>query len=548
MIRRKIWATATFCLAVAGVARAQTGPTPKATLAPPTKDTAYVARGVAPNPGYPKFIPRNYVAPSPPGYSAPPANLGAVSSGVVSGPAELFASENEVSLQSPTVTPAAPMAPAAPMPMPSVPVGVSSDGAKSMPMATEVLVAPGAVPQGSVISSPVIMGEMGGPFVGPPLGGGPIMDPQYIGCDGCMDSPLPKVWASAEYLEWKFKGVTVPPLVTTAPLGAPGTLDDVATTVLYGGPDLLRDWQSGYRLRAGTWFPDGHTGLDLGFFYVGVASERFFFQSNGAQGLFRPFYNTAIPIEDAQLVAFTDPIVGPIVAGRVGTLADSELWGVEATCRMGWGMGLGGRLDALVGYRYLQLHDRLIIQSQFTTLAQLGTAPIGTLVTSSDRFETRSQFNGGQVGLVGEWVIGKMTFGFRGTTAIGVTTQHVEITGVTSSLIPGGNAVTSAGGLLALPTNMGERERQRISIVPEVGVTLGYQVTNNVRVFGGFNWLYWTNTLRAGEQLNRNVNATYIADPTTGVAAPFGAPAPTFHFRDEHFYAYGCSVGLEFRY
>jgi len=119
---------------------------------------------------------------------------------------------------------------------------------------------------------------------------------------------------------------------------------------------------------------------------------------------------------------------------------------------------------------------------------------------------------------------------------------------VSSSLTPGGTSVASAGGLLAQPTNMGAFNRSRISILPEVGVTLGYQCTNNIRIFGGVNALCWTNVARAGEQINRNVNATYIADPTTGVRNPSGAPAPTFHFRDENFYGYGYSFGVEFRW
>src|SRR5262245_25148845 len=71
MIRRKMWATATFCLAIAGVAQAQTGIAPKATLGKPQPDSpGYVARGASPNPGYPSFVPRNYTAPTPPKYAS----------------------------------------------------------------------------------------------------------------------------------------------------------------------------------------------------------------------------------------------------------------------------------------------------------------------------------------------------------------------------------------------------------------------------------------------------------------------------------------------
>src|SRR5262245_7016987 len=73
MIRRKMWATATCCLAIVAAAKAQSS-APKAMLGAPQSDSpGYVARGAAPNPGYPSFVPRNYVAPTPPTYAAPAA-------------------------------------------------------------------------------------------------------------------------------------------------------------------------------------------------------------------------------------------------------------------------------------------------------------------------------------------------------------------------------------------------------------------------------------------------------------------------------------------
>jgi len=532
MIRRKIWATATCCLALAGAARAQTSSTPKATIGvAPVYAPAYFARGAAPNPGYRKFVPRNYTAPTPPTYAAPVANLGPATSGAVSEPAELFAIDAVAEVADPpkSTTPTTPAAPAPVAgPAPSV---VESP----MPMGS-------AVPPGSVVTSPMGEHPM---YNGPMLNGGPMSDAPFLdGCGTNGDGPLPCFWTSTEYLYWQFRGVTMPPLVTTAPPGAPGTLGDSATSVLYGSSGMLNEWNSGFRVRGGFWFPDGKAGIDLGFFQVGKFTNQSTFQSDGTQGLFRPFFNTFIGAEDGQLIAFTDPVAGPLVAGSVTVKNETLLWGAEANYRQGWGMGFGGRLDALVGFRYMRLEDKLTISSNVTTLAQLGGAPIGTLIQTQDVFDASNEFYGGQIGFVGEWQIGLMTFGVRGTVAVGCVNQEVDISGSTSA-----GAVNAQGGLLALQsTNIGSYSRQRLSVIPEIGVTLGYQCTNNIRIFGGYNALCWTNTVRAGEQINRNVNATYIADPTTGVATPSGAPAPPFHFRDRNFYAHGVSAGLEFRW
>lgn len=545
MIRRKIWATATCCLALAAAARAQTGSTPAANPQSP----GYIARGAAPTPG-PRFVPRTYTAPSTPTYGTQPA-APVVAPADAAVPAESFAIETDSSSllpppATPTVAPGSPTPGATLVPMPS-PAPATGPAPGPAPMVDVTVQTPAPMPMGGVYGGPAMAAPM---MTGPALNGGPILDPTYLGgMGGCGmgDGPNPCVWGTAEYINWRLKSVSVPPLVTTAPAGSFGALLDPNTSVAYGDSHLQENWQSGFRIRGGMWFPDGSCGLDIAFFYIDVTTDRNSFASNGGQGLFKPFFNTAIRAEDAQLVAFSGPN-GPLLAGTVTAVSQASLWGAEANIRAGWGMGLGGRIDALVGGRYIQLHDRLTLDSRSTTLAAVGTAPAGTMITSSDRFDALNQFYGAQVGFAGEWQIGMMSFGLRGTIAGGWTTQAVDINGATSSLTPAGASLTVPGGLFAQSTNIGNFSRSRFSVVPEIGVTLGYQCTNNIRIFGGYNVLCWTNTVRAGEQINRQVNGTFIPDPVTGAAAQVGAPGPWFHHRDENFWVQGYSVGVEFRW
>jgi hypothetical protein len=276
--------------------------------------------------------------------------------------------------------------------------------------------------------------------------------------------------------------------------------------------------------------------------------DRFAFGSNGDPGVFRPFFNTATGAEDAALVAFVDPVAGPVVSGRMAVQGTTELWGADVNYRSGWNTGLGGRFDTLVGVRYARLEDKLDLTSNLTTLQAVGAAPAGTLITVSDTFKAVNQFVGPQVGLVGEWQFGNMTFGLRGTVAAGATFQRVEIHGSSGSVFPGGATVGAAGGVLALPSNIGSHDRTAFSLLPEVGATVGYQVTNNLRVFAGYNVMSWTNVARAGEQINRNVNGTFIPDPTTGTAVGVGAPSPTFIHHDSSFWVHGWSLGVEWRW
>lgn len=546
MIRRKIWATATFCLAVAGAARAQTGSNP----ALPSAPGATLPQPAASNAGMPRYIPRNYFPPAPLSYGSQPTNVAppaATAAPIPAPPADLFAAENDPS--SITAAPAAPTPGVAPMgPTPGATL-IPPPAAAPMPVAPVIdatVQAPLPIPMGSGYGGTMMAGPM---MQGPMLNGGPIEEAPYLSGMGTYgDGCQPCVWATGEYINWRFKSMKVPVLVATAPAGAPGTLLDPGTTAVVGGGNILENWQSGFRVRGGVWFPDGCSGLDVAFFHIDVTGERHNFASNGEQGLFRPFFNTAIRAEDARLVAFSDPNAGAIMAGTISTVASTMLWGAEANYRTGWGMGLGGKLDALIGYRYLRLHDQLSVDSRSTTLVDIGGVPAGTLITSGDRFDALNQFHGAQVGFAGEWQMGMLSIGMRATVAAGLTQQTVDIAGSTTAQLPGGLTSTVPGSLFAQTTNMGNHTQTRVSIVPEVGITVGYQCTNNIRIFGGYNVLCWTNTVRAGEQMNRAVNATFIADPVTGAVAPSGAPAPWFHHRDDNFYVHGYSVGVEFRW
>src|SRR5262249_6596375 len=110
-----------------------------------------------------------------------------------------------------------------------------------------------------------------------------------------------------------------------------------------------------------------------------------------------------------------------------------------------------------------------------------------------------------------------------------------------------GTVVVLPGGLLALPTNIGDHSHDEFSVVPEFRINLGYQVTEHLRAFVGYTFLYWTQVVRPGEQINLNVNSTQIA--TSLLFGPLAGPAqPSFSFRHSDFWAQGLNLGVEFRF
>jgi hypothetical protein len=112
-----------------------------------------------------------------------------------------------------------------------------------------------------------------------------------------------------------------------------------------------------------------------------------------------------------------------------------------------------------------------------------------------------------------------------------------------------------AGGLLALSSNIGHFSRDRFSVVPELGLTVGYNITCHMRVFVGYNFLYMSNVLRPGDQIDPILDARKIPNfvklAPTSAAATSTLPIsvhPTVPFNEANFWAQGVNCGLEFHY
>src|SRR5262249_44828964 len=140
----------------------------------------------------------------------------------------------------------------------------------------------------------------------------------------------------------------------------------------------------------------------------------------------------------------------------------------------------------------------------------------------NDSFATRNRFYGGQLGLDGEWRLGRFFLGGVVKVGLGQTHQEVDIAGMQQLFTPAGGKTAFNGGLLALPSNSGHFSRDQFSVVPEIGLKLGYNVTENVRVFVGYDLIYWTNVLRPGDQIDTTLNTAQI--PNFNINPAFAPP------------------------
>src|SRR5262249_27388429 len=103
------------------------------------------------------------------------------------------------------------------------------------------------------------------------------------------------------------------------------------------------------------------------------------------------------------------------------------------------------------------------------------------------------------------------------------------------------------GGILALPTNIGNRERTDFAIVPEGGINFGYKITPHLSVTAGYSFLLWNHVVRPGRNIDPNVNPTLVpTDLTFGQNAGPARPLPLFN--TDIAWVHTPSAGLSFQY
>ncbi len=80
-------------------------------------------------------------------------------------------------------------------------------------------------------------------------------------------------------------------------------------------------------------------------------------------------------------------------------------------------------------------------------------------------------------------------------------------------------------------------------MVPQIALTLGYQLTPRLQATFGYSFLYWSRVARAGDQIDFNVDDRNIPPPVTG-----GGSDPKFTFNQTSFWAQGLNFGLNYHW
>jgi len=332
---------------------------------------------------------------------------------------------------------------------------------------------------------------------------------------------------NTDYLLWFVKGQSAPPLVTTSSPQFNGIIGQGNTQVLYGNGSIGGSLQSGGRFWGTYWFPCSRWGIDGGIWFLPTTETNYTTDSSQYPLIARPFVNANSGQNFSQLTAFPG-----LASGSINVNTQTNVWGSEVNARRAISGNASSRLDGLIGFKNLNLNESLTITEQFQrlpgALAGIG-APGAVSGAVQDQFSAQNYFYGVNLGLSGEMRRGRWFANGRATVGLGQVNQYAQINGVQNINNANGTTTQTAGGLLALPNaNIGSYSEKHFGVMPEVGLTLGLYLTQNLRFGVGYNFLYLNSVIRPASLIDTGLDVTKIPNfPLNPAPAPLTTNRPS---------------------
>ncbi len=374
------------------------------------------------------------------------------------------------------------------------------------------------------------------------------------------------------------------------------------------GDGLNPGAQSGTRLTFGGWIDsDRSVGVEASYSVLISRADQFHGGSNGTPALAIPYINanfdqqTSFPVANGTttlvntLMVNTTP--GVFVKLQTSVVSDTYAGTLNASDRLSlqeaelntvWNpvRASNWNLQVLTGLRYIQFDDNLAMDSRvehyqnaiINNEPALGLpAPLAliqntlSLADRVDQFSMYNSFYGGQLGLRGTYSFGRFTIEAGASAALGDMHEIAIVNGTTNFIVaastlpdqrillagipllignfaPGVtnyNIGTTANGLFAQPTNIGHHSRDVFAVAPEGKLRVTYRITDRISASVGYSFLYLSDVLRAGDQIDTRINPAWLTLPNGVGNVPY---RPTFTFQGSDFWAQGVDLGLLFRF
>jgi hypothetical protein len=355
--------------------------------------------------------------------------------------------------------------------------------------------------------------------------------------------PLGPSWDDFELLYWWPMRQPVPALGFGTPSGQPPVPGQDGTQLLVGGRSLGSQPSAGGRFTLGVAVNDDETlGLDVTYLFLGT----------------RTFTQTARDYGGGTTANFGVPYTDP-ATGATGVLplaqpgiTHAALTAATSVSVQGWEVNTLAnvldekyvKLNAVLGWRYFQVHEGLQLASAQTRLAD------GSVIGTADLFDTANRFNGGQIGLHADARHGIVFCEITAKVAFGQSYEVTREQGLTTVQPFGGQGPvtrTYPGGIYVQPSNAGRSASGVFAVLPEGTFKFGFRLGDVSRVYVGYSFLYLSDAVRPGDQIDRTLHPGQVP-LVSGVGPVVGSDRPSHLFNRSDFWAQGLVIGLETRY
>jgi hypothetical protein len=357
--------------------------------------------------------------------------------------------------------------------------------------------------------------------------------------------PLGPSWNSFELLYWWPLRQPVPPLVYGTRTGQPPAFNDPATRVLIGGQAFNPEPQAGGRFTLGSALNCAETfGYEITYLFLGTRTFTDH-TTDAGPGPVRAF---GLPYTNATTGAAEFlPLATPGMNNSLLTASTSgraQGWEVNAVANVLDEKQF--RLNALAGWRYFQVHEGLRIEQ-----TQFRYADMPGVVRTADQFDAHNRFHGGQLGLHGDARRGPVFCEMTAKVAFGQNYEVVKNEGMTviQSPVFGGIATRAFGGsgIYVQPSNAGRTAGGAFAMVPEGTIKLGFRLGDSGRVYLGYSFIYLSDAVRPGDQIDRALNPAQVP-LVNGLVPALNADRPARVVSRTDFWTQGLIIGLEARY
>ena len=377
-----------------------------------------------------------------------------------------------------------------------------------------------------------------------------------------------RLYVGIDYLHWWVKDAPLSvPLGSTGPVSnKEGFLINSNSMILYGAPFSPatggNDTQgfpgfNGSRLTVGYWLDDAQRyAVEASGFLMQSRTATFQVRgdSNGNPGLRVPVFNSVpyapgggcdpdtglclVPqTEDGVPLAVPGDLTGGVKITNSLQFGAFDLTGVMPVYRdSSW------QISGLAGFSFLQLDEGFGLTAD---LEGLPTSDLyaGQSGVANDSFSTRNRFYGATLGVRGRYLYGPMFVEATARLSLGASNEMLSVKGSYVDLNAPFANNHGPYGIFAMPANEGNFSRTNFAVVPAVQVKVGYNITPSIAVTVGYDFLYDSNVIRPGDQIDRNIPKGQTFQQTN---APTSLTSPARLFRTTNFWAQGITFGLVF--